>query len=188
MKGFKWRRGRREVSIMNVANFASRGVGEIVVSEVNRLLNLLSFAADQLAFFQGLAIWSPPNEKTAPGRTIPNVKNDGSVIGPYKNNGSAIACELLYLGNSKRFDQQLKGTWLRASDYPAYFEGLRTERPMIASQALEHPATSGLTENYLKPLGISSMLDAPVWVRGKVVGHPLSRARRTGSRLVSRGN
>ncbi|MEA3146024.1 MAG: hypothetical protein QOI53_1491 [Verrucomicrobiota bacterium] len=87
-----------------------------------------------------------------------------------QENGSAIACELLYLGNSKRFDDQLKGTRLGASDYPAYFEGLRTERPIIASQALEHPATSGLTENYLKPLGISSMLDAPVWVRGEVVG------------------
>ncbi len=87
-----------------------------------------------------------------------------------QENGSAIACEMLYLGNTKRFDEQLKGTRLGVSDYPAYFGGLRAERPIIASQALAHPATSGLAENYLKPLGISSMLDAPVWVRGAVVG------------------
>jgi PAS domain S-box-containing protein len=35
---------------------------------------------------------------------------------------------------------------------------------------LTHPATSGLIENYLKPLGITSLLDVPVWVRGEVVG------------------
>ena len=56
------------------------------------------------------------------------------------------------------------------SDCPAYFEALATRRPIVADRVLKHPATSGLAENYLNPLGISSMLDAPVWVSGKVVG------------------
>jgi len=47
---------------------------------------------------------------------------------------------------------------------------LATRRPIVADQVLEHPATHGLAAHYLNPLGISSMLDAPVWVRGEVVG------------------
>src|SRR6202035_5596161 len=53
---------------------------------------------------------------------------------------------------------------------PAYFEALATKRPIVADRVLTHPATRGLADNYLKPLGISSMLDAPVWVCGEVVG------------------
>ena len=67
---------------MNLANFASCGVGMIVMSEVNRLLNPLSFAADQLAFFQELASPAAAEWKKPPrGRAIPNVKNVGRRLG-----------------------------------------------------------------------------------------------------------
>jgi PAS domain S-box-containing protein len=87
-----------------------------------------------------------------------------------QENNSAIACEVLYLCNAGGCDEQFKGTRLGFSDCPAYFEALATKRPIIADRVLRHPATSGLAENYLKPFGISSMLDAPVWVCGEVVG------------------
>ena len=70
----------------------------------------------------------------------------------------------------KAFDEQFKGSRLDLLDCPAYFEALAAKRPIVANRVLTNPATSGLAENYLKPLGISSMLDAPVWVRGEVVG------------------
>ena len=63
-----------------------------------------------------------------------------------------------------------KGTRLAFADCPAYIEALATKRPIVADRVFTHPATSGLAQNYLGPLGISSMLDAPVWVRGEVVG------------------
>jgi PAS domain S-box-containing protein len=87
-----------------------------------------------------------------------------------QENDSAILCEVLYLRDSANFDDAYKGTRLGFSDAPAYFEALATKRPMVADRVLTCPATSGLAENYLKPLGITSMLDAPVWVRGQVVG------------------
>jgi PAS domain S-box-containing protein len=87
-----------------------------------------------------------------------------------QENNSAISCEVLYLCNAGSCDAQFKGTRLGFSDCPAYFEALATKRPIIADRVLRHPATSGLAENYLKPFGISSMLDAPVWVCGEVVG------------------
>jgi PAS domain S-box-containing protein len=87
-----------------------------------------------------------------------------------QGNNSALACEVLYLRNADSCDEQFKGTWLGFSDCPAYFEALATKRPIVADRVLRHPATSGLAENYLKPLGVSSMLDAPVWVSGELVG------------------
>ncbi|MBV9105467.1 MAG: PAS domain S-box protein [Verrucomicrobia bacterium] len=87
-----------------------------------------------------------------------------------QENNSAIRCEVLYLRNADSCDEQFKGTRLGFSDCPAYFEALATNRPIVADGVLTHRATSGLAENYLKPLGISSMLDAPVWVSGQVVG------------------
>jgi PAS domain S-box-containing protein len=87
-----------------------------------------------------------------------------------RQNGPVIACEVLYLRDTGSCDEQFKGTQLGFSDCPAYFEALASKRPIVADRVLTHPATSGLAENYLKPLGISSMLDAPVWVGGEVVG------------------
>ena len=87
-----------------------------------------------------------------------------------RQNGSVIACEVLYLRDAESCDEQFKGTQLGFSDCPAYFEALASKQPIVADRVLRHPATSGLTENYLKPFGISSMLDAPVWVCGEVVG------------------
>jgi PAS domain S-box-containing protein len=86
-----------------------------------------------------------------------------------QENNSAIGCEVLYLRSAESCDPQFKGARLGLSDCPAYFEALATKRPIVANRVLMNPATSGL-ENYLQPLGISSMLDAPVWVRGAVVG------------------
>src|SRR5262249_43139556 len=87
-----------------------------------------------------------------------------------RENDSAIVCELLYLLATEALDEQLKAPRLGFSDCPAYFEALAAKRPIVADRVLTHPATSGLAENYLKPLGISSMLDAPVWLRGEIVG------------------
>ena len=56
------------------------------------------------------------------------------------------------------------------SDCPPYFEALSAKLPIVADDVLEHPATSCLAAKYLKPLGISSMLDAPICLRGELVG------------------
>jgi PAS domain S-box-containing protein len=87
-----------------------------------------------------------------------------------EENNSVIVCRVLYLRNTESCDESFKGARLGFAGCPAYFEALGTKRPIVADRVLVNPATSGLAENYLKPLGISSMLDAPVWVRGEVVG------------------
>jgi len=62
------------------------------------------------------------------------------------------------------------GTVLTANDYPAYFQAMRTQRVIVADDARSHPATSEFTESYLEPLGITSMLDAPIVIGDRLVG------------------
>ena len=87
-----------------------------------------------------------------------------------QEDGSAISCEVLYRRDTESFDSQIKGSRLDFAKYPAYFAELAGKRPVVANHAMTHPVTSGLAENYLKPLAISSILDAPVWECGEGVG------------------
>ncbi len=87
-----------------------------------------------------------------------------------REHDAGLECELLYLRSAQCVDEKAKGIRLPVSSCPAYFEALGERRPFVANRVLEHPATHGLVDSYLRPLGITSMLDAPVWLGGKVVG------------------
>lgn len=62
------------------------------------------------------------------------------------------------------------GIELFAKDYQPYFEAVVTERSILASDARRDPRTACFAAGYLEPLGITSMLDVPIWVRGRMVG------------------
>ena len=87
-----------------------------------------------------------------------------------QENGGALVCEVLRLRHTESFYEQCKTNRLSFSDCPAYFEALTARQPIVADSALEHPATRGLAENYLTPLGITSLLEVPVLRQGGVVG------------------
>lgn len=62
------------------------------------------------------------------------------------------------------------GTVLTAKDFRPYFIALATQRTIAAHDAQSDPRTSCFTQVYLKPLGITSMLDVPIWVNARMVG------------------
>jgi len=62
------------------------------------------------------------------------------------------------------------GLVLEAADYANYFRALLAERTIAAHDARNDPRTSCFAEGYLKPLGITAMLDVPVWASGVMVG------------------
>lgn len=72
------------------------------------------------------------------------------------------------------FDQKTgehsSGVELFARDFAPYFRALKTERTVAANDANLDPRTSCFSEVYLKPLGITSMLDVPIWVNETMVG------------------
>lgn len=62
------------------------------------------------------------------------------------------------------------GAILKMSEMPAYAACVRARRVLSADDALLDPRTVELTEQYLRPLGIRSMMDAPIYRAGHVVG------------------
>ncbi len=62
------------------------------------------------------------------------------------------------------------GLALEAKDFPKYFQALLEERTIAAHDAHTDPRTACFSEPYLRPLGIESMLDVPIWVHGEMVG------------------
>ena len=86
------------------------------------------------------------------------------------SHGAAIACQASHLLSRNGPDEEFVGQRLSASDYPVYFSAVLANRPVVANMAQTDPKTREFAEGYLKPKGITSMLDVPVWLQGKVVG------------------
>jgi two-component system, cell cycle sensor histidine kinase and response regulator CckA len=80
---------------------------------------------------------------------------------------TALRCVNLY-ERSKR--QHSEGATLRVADFPNYFSALEHRKAIPAAIAASDPQTAELFEPYLKPLKITSMLDAPIFLGGKVAG------------------
>jgi diguanylate cyclase (GGDEF)-like protein/PAS domain S-box-containing protein len=83
------------------------------------------------------------------------------------DSGAGIECIDLYEQSHKRHST---GVRIYAADAPRYFKALQTERAIRAHDARTDKRTSEFRKSYLTPLGITSMLDAPVFLRGKMVG------------------
>jgi diguanylate cyclase (GGDEF)-like protein/PAS domain S-box-containing protein len=62
------------------------------------------------------------------------------------------------------------GIELAAADHPAYFAALEQERTIAAHDACRDPRTADFRDGYLVPLGITSMLDAPIRRMGQMRG------------------
>lgn len=80
---------------------------------------------------------------------------------------TAVTCQDLFKRTEGTHET---GPELKAALHPRYFEALIESRVIAASDACSDPRTSEFAEDYLKPLGISSMLDAPVWLHGNIIG------------------
>jgi diguanylate cyclase (GGDEF)-like protein/PAS domain S-box-containing protein len=62
------------------------------------------------------------------------------------------------------------GDELLVSRYPSYVHAVETERSIAAHDALSDPRTAALADDYLRPLGITSMLDCPIRHAGQISG------------------
>lgn len=62
------------------------------------------------------------------------------------------------------------GIELFATDYPLYFQAMESNRLISTPDARIDPRTCEFLDTYLNPYGITSMIDAPIWVRGEMIG------------------
>ncbi|MDD5672417.1 MAG: diguanylate cyclase, partial [Candidatus Omnitrophica bacterium] len=67
-------------------------------------------------------------------------------------------------------DKHIGGLGLISERYPEYFESLEKNRFISVHNVHSDPRTRELAETYFYPLGITSILDAPIRLNGKTVG------------------
>lgn len=77
-----------------------------------------------------------------------------------------IAATLFDLAEAKHS----AGQEVPRADYPGYFRALDQDRVIAADDAWYDPRSAELLEDYLAPLGIRALLDAPIVRGGKTVG------------------
>jgi PAS domain S-box-containing protein len=63
-----------------------------------------------------------------------------------------------------------QGAELTQADHPTYFEALLKEDVIAANDARRDPRTREFRDDYLRPLGIASMLDVPIRLGGRLEG------------------
>ncbi|MEH2119512.1 hybrid sensor histidine kinase/response regulator [Nostoc sp.] len=85
----------------------------------------------------------------------------------YNQERSKIECIDLYDVSTK---EHSFGNSLSQKNYPAYFQALEEERTIAANDARNDTRTKELSESYLSVLGVTSLLDAPIWLEGRLVG------------------
>lgn len=85
----------------------------------------------------------------------------------FVNQRSAIRCVCLFERSKRLFSE---GATLRVADFPSYFASLKVRKTVPAESAAHDPRTNELQDSYLAPLGITSMLDAPILIDGEMQG------------------
>lgn len=92
---------------------------------------------------------------------------DRASIWLLQKNQTELYCIDLFV---KSTNTHSSGGVLKAVEYPHYFDSLMQGRAIDADDAYTDSRTKEFRDDYLMPLDIVSMLDAPIWVSGKLVG------------------
>jgi GAF domain-containing protein len=85
----------------------------------------------------------------------------------YNDDLSALICIELYTASD---DVHEHGVELQTSEYPLYFAALREAQIVATHDARTDPRTAEFRDDYLAPLSVTSMLDAPLQLGGRMVG------------------
>ncbi|BCL33836.1 ATP-binding protein [Nostoc sp. MS1] len=85
----------------------------------------------------------------------------------YNQNASALECMDLYDVNQQ---VHTSGQSLLKASYPVYFQTLEEERSIAVHDAINDKRTQELSATYLSVFGITSLLDASIWVGGRLLG------------------
>jgi len=125
---------------------------------------VLSKLAKSLALNQGDLIVSLKEITQA---TVENIGVERASVWLFDKTFTKILCLDLF---EKSRNQHSSGIELRAVDYPAYFQALQQDEPISADEAHTDPRTKEFSESYLTPLGIASMLDIAIRIKGQTIG------------------
>lgn len=79
----------------------------------------------------------------------------------------AICCDFLWQPDSRVIPEDAT---LYAKDFPGYFQSLQSRRVVAIADIDDDALTREFRDSYFRPLGITAMLDAPIYREGALVG------------------
>ncbi len=85
----------------------------------------------------------------------------------YSDDRSSIYCDYLYLKKTGEFTAEEP---LFVKDFPEYFKAIESQLFVTAGDALNDKQTCELSESYLKPRGVFSMMDIPIHFKEETIG------------------
>ena len=85
----------------------------------------------------------------------------------YSEEKASIYCVDLFELTANHHSQEIE---LTAVSYPAYFRALEADEIIAAQDVYTDPRTTELGDSYMKPFGITAMLDAPIRSGGETIG------------------
>ena len=85
----------------------------------------------------------------------------------YTDDRAKLCCFDLY---DRQTHSHSQGEELTISDYPTYFQTLQVEQTIAAHSAQTDPRIQEFAQTHLTPLGIQSLLDAPIWHSQEMIG------------------
>ena len=152
-------------AILFVRGFIRKGKESTKLNYYAKKLNetLIHQSHNQL-FYEGNII---DGSKLLTKEVTISTDTDRCSIWLYNEDKSSIICKQLYV---KAEDKWYSDIALHKKDYEPYFNALIVDPIIIAKDARTHQSTRCFTESYLIPLGINSMLDVPIYYKGKVIG------------------
>ena len=80
---------------------------------------------------------------------------------------TVLTCADIYILDTNVHESGFK---LMAHIYPNYINALKNSHNIAAEDVQTHPDTGEFNDSYLKPNGIISMMDVPIWLQGEMVG------------------
>ncbi len=84
----------------------------------------------------------------------------------YTNDKEAICEEVTFAVNGT----SSQGLVLKKNDFPRYFKSINDGRVLSCNNTLDDSSTSELVESYLRPLDVRSLIDAPIYSDGAMIG------------------
>ena len=85
----------------------------------------------------------------------------------FNPDNTEIVCRDQFIKYQKTHES---GESLKAHDYPHYFNALENSRIVATNNALTDLRTCEFADTHLKPKGITSMIDVPIRLHGRIIG------------------
>ncbi len=131
---------------------------------------------DKLSRFQGVLLDMAKRGTADPDESLRRLCDAAAVtldvervgVWLFNEDHTEIVCRHLHSRSGK--PPETSPAVIRASDFPRYFAALEETRVVAAENAQRDPRTSEFSDPYLKPQGITSMMDAPIRLHGALVG------------------